>query len=49
MGKMLSIVNYQTVITYGGEKMVIPPFGVVKNVDINKIAKPLPKGILIKK
>ena len=49
MAKLISIVNYQTIITYDGEKLVIPPFGVIKNVDINKVAKPLPKGILIKK
>jgi len=49
MTKLISVVNYQTIITYNGEKMVIPPFGVIKNVDLNKVAKPLPKGILIKK
>lgn len=48
-GMLISIINKPTIVTYNKEKLVVPPYGVIKNVDENKLAKPLPAGIMFKK
>lgn len=46
LGKVISRLNHPVYLTYKNQGLVLPPRGVLKNMDKSQLTFPLPKGVI---